>query len=289
MGIYSVPSLPPGRYQVKVTASGFDPAVRTNIELQVQQTARVDFTLTVGQSSQTIEVTSRGRNAHYRQCISRDRRGRKGHYRLTAERARFLPTGITGAQCELWVYRGVDRVIAPRRHAFAGHDVALWQPANLESTILWTELKIPMSTSIRTLCFRPSTRFRSSKFKPVFTPLNSAAIWDRSTSVRNPEPTAFTGPLTSSCAMTYWMQISSISPPPPSKIALPPEPIRVYSWRSRVDPETLQREKPVVFHVQLRRLQIAPDAGGVVHHHSTEFSQWRFFFLCLCSWTPPLA
>ena len=58
VGIYSVPSLPPGRYQVKVTASGFDTALRTNIELQVQQTARVVFTLTVGQSSQTIEVSS---------------------------------------------------------------------------------------------------------------------------------------------------------------------------------------------------------------------------------------
>jgi len=58
VGIYNVPSLPPGRYQVKVAASGFDTALRTNIELQVQQTARVDFALTVGQSSQTIEVTS---------------------------------------------------------------------------------------------------------------------------------------------------------------------------------------------------------------------------------------
>src|SRR5579871_1475037 len=57
VGIYTVPSLPPGRYQVRVTAAGFEPVVRNNLELQVQQTARVDFTLTVGQSSQTVEVT----------------------------------------------------------------------------------------------------------------------------------------------------------------------------------------------------------------------------------------
>src|SRR5579871_1198376 len=57
VGIYTVPSLPPGRYQVRVTAAGFEPVGRNNLELQVQQTARVDFTLTVGQSSQTVEVT----------------------------------------------------------------------------------------------------------------------------------------------------------------------------------------------------------------------------------------
>src|SRR5215472_3022546 len=56
-GVYSFPALVPGPYQVKVEAPGFQPVVRTNIELQVQQTARVDFTLTVGQTTQTIEVS----------------------------------------------------------------------------------------------------------------------------------------------------------------------------------------------------------------------------------------
>jgi len=57
-GIYSFPALVPGTYQVKVEAPGFQQRVRSNIELQVQQTARVDFALTLGQSSQTIEVSS---------------------------------------------------------------------------------------------------------------------------------------------------------------------------------------------------------------------------------------
>src|SRR5713101_7152482 len=56
-GIYSFPDLVPGPYQVKVEAPGFQPMVRSNIELQVQQTARIDFTLTVGQATQTIEVS----------------------------------------------------------------------------------------------------------------------------------------------------------------------------------------------------------------------------------------
>ena len=43
---------------MKVTAPGFDTVVKTNIALQVQQTARVDFNLVVGQTIQTIEVSS---------------------------------------------------------------------------------------------------------------------------------------------------------------------------------------------------------------------------------------
>ncbi len=59
-GIYSFPGLIPGVYQVKVVVTGFETMVKTNIELQVQQTARIDFTLSVGQATQTIEVAANG-------------------------------------------------------------------------------------------------------------------------------------------------------------------------------------------------------------------------------------
>src|SRR4051812_44464608 len=55
-GLFSFPDLTPGMYSVQVVSPGFDTTVKTNIELQVQQTARVDFSLSVGQSMQTIEV-----------------------------------------------------------------------------------------------------------------------------------------------------------------------------------------------------------------------------------------
>jgi hypothetical protein len=57
-GLYSFPDLTPGMYDVKVVMAGFSAMVRTSIELQVQQTARIDFTLTVGQAQQTIEVAA---------------------------------------------------------------------------------------------------------------------------------------------------------------------------------------------------------------------------------------
>src|SRR5258707_14230782 len=42
-GDYSFPSLPPGTYMIKVEKPGFKTLIRNQIELQVQQSARVDF------------------------------------------------------------------------------------------------------------------------------------------------------------------------------------------------------------------------------------------------------
>src|SRR5271163_959887 len=59
-GIYTFPELAPGTYSLKVTAPGFETMIKTNIEVQVQQTARIDFTLAVGQGTQTVEVRANG-------------------------------------------------------------------------------------------------------------------------------------------------------------------------------------------------------------------------------------
>src|SRR5690348_11404339 len=56
-GVYSFPDLIPATYQIKVTAAGFQTTTST-VEIQVQQTARVDFSLTLGQASQTVEVSA---------------------------------------------------------------------------------------------------------------------------------------------------------------------------------------------------------------------------------------
>jgi hypothetical protein len=56
-GVYSFPSLPPGVYDLKVTAQGFEVFTRRQIELQVQQTARIDFSLQLGEVTQTIEIS----------------------------------------------------------------------------------------------------------------------------------------------------------------------------------------------------------------------------------------
>ena len=57
-GSFNLPRLPVGRYEIRVENPGFQTAVRSNIELQLNQNARVDFTLQVGSTSQTVDVTS---------------------------------------------------------------------------------------------------------------------------------------------------------------------------------------------------------------------------------------
>ena len=43
---------------MKVSSQGFETAVRTNIVLEVQEIARIDFNLSVGQATQTVEVSA---------------------------------------------------------------------------------------------------------------------------------------------------------------------------------------------------------------------------------------
>ena len=56
-GIYSIPALNPGMYEARAEKEGFKAATRAGIELQVQQTARIDFALEIGAVSEVVEVT----------------------------------------------------------------------------------------------------------------------------------------------------------------------------------------------------------------------------------------
>src|SRR5499427_8768188 len=56
-GAYSLLRLPIGSYAVKVSAQGFQSAVHPPFTLVLNQTARVDMQLKVGQVSETVEVS----------------------------------------------------------------------------------------------------------------------------------------------------------------------------------------------------------------------------------------
>jgi len=56
-GSYVFPTLLPGVYTVKVDLQGFQSKVANNVELQVQQTARLDFSLEIGSLEVAVEVT----------------------------------------------------------------------------------------------------------------------------------------------------------------------------------------------------------------------------------------
>jgi len=57
-GTYSIADLIPGNYSLQVMKDGFATGEMTEILLQVNQTARLDFRLTVGSSQQTLTVTA---------------------------------------------------------------------------------------------------------------------------------------------------------------------------------------------------------------------------------------
>ena len=57
-GAYSARPLNPDHYRVTVTQPGFEQAVEANVTVGVNQVVRVDFTLQVGASNQTIQVSA---------------------------------------------------------------------------------------------------------------------------------------------------------------------------------------------------------------------------------------
>ena len=59
-GVYNLPRLPIGTYNVKVELAGFQTAVQSNIVLDLNQVARLDVQLQVGDTRQTVDVTSSG-------------------------------------------------------------------------------------------------------------------------------------------------------------------------------------------------------------------------------------
>ena len=55
-GLYQLSSLPVGQYEIHAKKSGFTEAVRTGVQLVVNQSATVDLKLQVGESSQQVTV-----------------------------------------------------------------------------------------------------------------------------------------------------------------------------------------------------------------------------------------
>jgi hypothetical protein len=57
-GFYTFSSVPPGVYNLKVEHPGFRTVTSNNVQVQVQQSVRLDLTLEVGQVSESIEVSA---------------------------------------------------------------------------------------------------------------------------------------------------------------------------------------------------------------------------------------
>ena len=56
-GAYNITRVPVGTYSVKITAPGFQSTMHSGVVLQLNQTARIDMQMKMGQVSETVEVT----------------------------------------------------------------------------------------------------------------------------------------------------------------------------------------------------------------------------------------
>ena len=61
-GSYTIPFLAPGHYQVRAEKAGFKTATRTDVLLQVADSVRVNFTIEVGNVSESVEVRAEASN-----------------------------------------------------------------------------------------------------------------------------------------------------------------------------------------------------------------------------------
>ena len=57
LGQYNVPGLSPGRYEMTVEMSGFKKSERKGLILQVDQNARLDMAMEIGQVTEVVEIT----------------------------------------------------------------------------------------------------------------------------------------------------------------------------------------------------------------------------------------
>jgi hypothetical protein len=57
-GVYTAPALTPGTYSVRVTMRGFTSTVRSNVDVAVGRSIRLDFALQLGDVNQSVEVSA---------------------------------------------------------------------------------------------------------------------------------------------------------------------------------------------------------------------------------------
>jgi hypothetical protein len=57
-GLYVIPQLAPGRYRIEASAAGFKKFVQDGVILQVQQQARVEISLAIGELAESVQVTA---------------------------------------------------------------------------------------------------------------------------------------------------------------------------------------------------------------------------------------
>ncbi|MBL8209145.1 MAG: TonB-dependent receptor [Bryobacterales bacterium] len=116
-GKYDVRYLVPGEYSVQVTASGFRAATATSLTLQINQQARLDVALQVGDVQQTVEVSAASpllqtENATLGEVVGRERIVNLPINGRTFTQLATLTPGVRVTEVNQYSSTGGSRIIA---------------------------------------------------------------------------------------------------------------------------------------------------------------------------------
>ena len=169
-GFYTFTSVPPGIYNIKVEHPGFRTVSSTNVEVQVQQTVRLDLTLQVGQVSETVEVSAQADSVAGRKRDRRHRGREPGDLEASAQRPRIPESGGAGSERQHAVAGVRSGWVAPGRRPCQPVDLRRRQPHHVRLFHARRRQQHRSSISTPMSCFPRSTRSRNSKCRPACIP-----------------------------------------------------------------------------------------------------------------------
>ena len=166
-GVYSFPALPPGNYDIRVTRDGFKTITRKGIHLQVQQSARVDFQMELGQVTESIEVSANatllstenatvGTVIENRRIVELPLNGR--NYLQLVSLAPNVSFGF-GSAGQAGSRQGGER---------SSQNISVGGQRSYFNHFTLDGVEIPIRISIRMSSNPPSMLFKNSRFRPVF-------------------------------------------------------------------------------------------------------------------------
>ena len=262
-GIYNFPDLEPADYQVSVAATGFE-TISSTFTLQVQQHSRLDFTLVVGQATQTIEVSANAAQLNTEDAtvgtVIEEKRitdlplATRSFFQLV-QLSPNVNTNFT-APAQASGREGGSR---------AGVTISMAGTGRRGPITLSTASPTSTSTLISTLFCHPSTSSRNSSRRAASIPPSSDAKPDRSTFPPNPAPIICMARYSTFCATSIWMRgaATSFCPLPPRTPTSTT--IRLCRRRPCLDSQNLPRQKQAFLGDQLGGAE--DQTGQFQHQH----------------------
>ena len=276
-GSYAFPTLLPGVYNVKVDLQGFQSKVRSGVELQVQQTARLDFSLELGSVEVAVEVTGSapminatdatvGTVIENKQILELPLNGRN-FINLVSLSPNVSSDWAGGGGGGASTRQGGDRstqnfAVAGQRREYNQYtlDGIVNQDVNFN-----TYAFLPSIDSVEE--FKVQTGVYSAEFGREVAQVNVST--KSGTNAYHGTIFEFIRNDAFDAAPYAFTNVT------PANITVQVESVRLYAGRADQDSRVVQRREQVVLHVQLRRVPAPQPAGGRVQHAECRDAQRR--------------